>query len=63
MEGIEVKILDEEFGLREKGLSSLVVVPIGYRDAAADFNAALPKSRLTYADSDATKPTARIANG
>lgn len=50
MEGIDVKVLDEEFGLRDKGFSSLVVVPIGYRDAAADFNAALPKSRLPYAD-------------
>lgn len=50
MEGIEVKVLDEEFGLREKGFSSLVVVPIGYHDDELDFNAKLPKSRLPYAE-------------
>lgn len=50
MEGIETKVLDEEFGLREKGYSSLVVVPLGYRDPKADYNAALPKSRLEYSD-------------
>ncbi|GJM21317.1 MAG: oxygen-insensitive NAD(P)H-dependent nitroreductase NfsB [Planctomycetota bacterium] len=50
MEGIEIKVLDEEFGLREKGYSSLVVVPLGYHDTERDFNAALPKSRLPYAE-------------
>ena len=48
MEGIETKVLDEEFGLREKGYSSLVVVPLGYHDAENDYNASLPKSRLPY---------------
>ncbi|WP_411817446.1 oxygen-insensitive NAD(P)H nitroreductase [Hyphococcus sp. DH-69] len=48
MEGIDIKTLDEEFGLREKGFSSLVVVPLGYHDPETDFNAALPKSRLPY---------------
>ena len=46
MEGFDQKILDAEFGLNEKGLSSLVLVSFGY-SSAADFNAGLPKSRLT----------------
>ncbi|CAM4158454.1 MULTISPECIES: oxygen-insensitive NAD(P)H nitroreductase [Flavobacterium] len=47
MEGIDVKALDEEFGLREKGYTSLVAVSLGYR-ATSDFNATdkTPKSRL-----------------
>jgi len=47
MEGIDVKILDEEFGLREKGYTALVAVSIGYR-ATTDFNSTekTPKSRL-----------------
>jgi nitroreductase/dihydropteridine reductase len=50
MEGVDTEVLDAELGLREKGFTSLVVVPIGYRDVAADYNATLPKSRLTHAD-------------
>ncbi len=50
MEGIEIKALDDEFGLREKGYSSLVVVPIGYSDPENDYNAKLPKSRLPYSE-------------
>jgi len=50
MEGIDNAVLDAEFGLREKGYSSLVVVALGYRDQAADFNARLPKSRLPYSE-------------
>jgi len=46
MEGIDNEAVDAEFGLAEKGLTCLVVVPIGYRNAAEDYNAALPKSRL-----------------
>lgn len=46
MEGVDTKVLDEEFGLREKGYSSLVIVPLGYHDEEADYNARLPKSRL-----------------
>ncbi|GAK77794.1 oxygen-insensitive NAD(P)H-dependent nitroreductase NfsB [Nonlabens ulvanivorans] len=47
MEGIDVKALDEEFGLREKGFTALVAVSIGYR-AESDFNTTdkTPKSRL-----------------
>lgn len=50
MEGFDPVALDAEFGLSEKGFTSLVVVPIGYSDAATDYNAALPKSRMTVAD-------------
>lgn len=50
MEGIETSVLDEEFGLREKGYASLVVVALGYRDKEADYNAKLPKSRLPYSE-------------
>lgn len=45
MEGINHDALDAELGLRERGLSSVVMVSLGYH-AESDFNAALPKSRL-----------------
>ncbi|RQH01670.1 oxygen-insensitive NAD(P)H nitroreductase [Paraburkholderia dinghuensis] len=45
MEGFDVKTLDAELGLSEKGLTSVVVVSLGYR-SDSDFNAKLPKSRL-----------------
>ncbi|WP_046745539.1 oxygen-insensitive NAD(P)H-dependent nitroreductase NfsB [Kordia zhangzhouensis] len=45
MEGIDMKALDEEFGLREKGYTAVVMVGLGYR-SESDFNANLPKSRL-----------------
>ncbi|MFP8967430.1 oxygen-insensitive NAD(P)H nitroreductase [Pokkaliibacter sp. CJK22405] len=45
IEGFEPALLDEALGLRDKGLTSVVIVALGYRDDA-DFNAALPKSRL-----------------
>ncbi|WP_245540370.1 nitroreductase family protein [Paracoccus zeaxanthinifaciens] len=47
MEGVDTAILDREFGLTEKGYASLFVVPIGYSDPEGDYNAALPKSRLS----------------
>ena len=50
MEGVDLDTLDKEFGLREKGFSSICVVPLGYSDAENDFNALLPKSRLPYSD-------------
>jgi nitroreductase/dihydropteridine reductase len=46
MEGIDTRVLDAEFGLREKGYNSLFVVPVGYADKEADYNGRLPKSRL-----------------
>lgn len=47
MEGIDVKALDEEFGLREKGFTAVTAVSIGYR-TTTDFNTTdkTPKSRL-----------------
>ena len=45
MEGLDMKVLDEEFGLREKGFTSAIVVALGYHKDN-DFNATLPKSRL-----------------
>ncbi|WP_077285090.1 oxygen-insensitive NAD(P)H nitroreductase [Cognaticolwellia aestuarii] len=50
MEGVDTSVLDEEFGLTEKGFTSLFVVTLGYSDAKNDFNATLPKSRLPYSD-------------
>jgi len=50
MEGIEIAALDKALGLREQGYTGLVVVPLGYHDAEKDYNAALPKSRLPYAE-------------
>ena len=46
MEGFDQQILDAEFGLNEKGLASLVLLSLGY-SSQADFNKALPKSRLS----------------
>lgn len=45
MEGFDPALLDQELGLGERGLTSLVLVALGY-SGAGDFNAALPKSRL-----------------
>lgn len=45
MEGIDIAVLNEEFGLTAKGLSAVALVSLGYR-ADTDFNASLPKSRL-----------------
>lgn len=50
MEGVDFKVLDEQFGLREQGYSSIVVVPIGYADREADFNSKLSKSRLPLSE-------------
>lgn len=45
MEGLDLKVLDETFGLREKGFTSSIVVAVGYHKEG-DFNKDLPKSRL-----------------
>ena len=50
MEGVDLKMLDQEIGLRERGCSSLFVVPLGYHDPKDDYNAGLPKSRLPEAE-------------
>lgn len=45
IEGFDPRLLNDELGLREKGLTSVVLAALGYR-SAEDFNARLPKSRL-----------------
>ncbi len=49
MEGFDLKALDEEFNLREKGYTSSIVVAVGYH-SDNDFNRDLPKSRLSKED-------------
>ncbi|MEN6669186.1 oxygen-insensitive NAD(P)H nitroreductase [Psychrobacter sp. B38] len=46
MEGVDLKALDEEFALRAKGYTAVGIVSLGYR-CEDDFNANLPKSRLS----------------
>jgi len=45
IEGFDADVLDAEFGLKEQGFTSLVVVPVGHH-SVEDFNKSLPKSRL-----------------
>lgn len=45
MEGFDISLLDEELGLRSKGLTSVAIVSLGYR-SSEDFNFKIPKSRL-----------------
>ncbi|MBY5921024.1 oxygen-insensitive NAD(P)H nitroreductase [Ferrimonas balearica] len=46
LEGIDPKALNQELGLIEQGYTAVAMVALGYRKES-DFNAALPKSRLT----------------
>ena len=48
IEGFDAKVINEEFDLRSKGLTSVVLVALGY-GSGEDFNAKLPKSRLPVA--------------
>lgn len=45
IEGFEPNALDEILGLRELGLRSAVILPLGYRDAEGDWNVSLTKVR------------------
>lgn len=45
IEGFDCTAVDAELGLKAQGLTSVVVVALGHK-SSADFNAALPKSRL-----------------
>ncbi|MBN2866599.1 MAG: oxygen-insensitive NAD(P)H nitroreductase [Thiotrichales bacterium] len=45
IEGIDIDVLNQTFGLTDKGYCAVAMIALGYRDEA-DFNAALPKSRL-----------------
>lgn len=49
MEGCDMKVLNEEFGLREKGFTASFAVAVGYH-TDQDFNASLPKSRLPQSE-------------
>lgn len=46
IEGFDSAVLDEELDLHNQGLTSSVLVALGYR-SEDDFNARLPKSRLS----------------
>ena len=45
MEGFDANELDAILGLRELGLRSAVMLPLGYRDAEGDWNVNLQKVR------------------
>ncbi|MCV6630121.1 MAG: NAD(P)H-dependent oxidoreductase [Flavobacteriaceae bacterium] len=45
MEGFEPEAVDEILNLKEKGLRSCVMLPVGYRDAEKDWLVNLPKVR------------------
>jgi len=45
MEGFEPDAVDEVLGLRARGLRSVALLPLGYRDPEGDWLAALPKVR------------------
>lgn len=50
MEGFDETALDEILNLREKGLRSCVMLPIGYRDSENDWLAGLVKVRKSKED-------------
>src|SRR5215217_1882176 len=45
MEGFNSEALDQLLGLKEKGLRSITLLPLGYRDAENDWLAKFPKVR------------------
>ncbi len=49
MEGFDSGALDTFFGLPEKGLKSVSILPLGYRDASQDWLLPLPKVRTPKA--------------
>jgi nitroreductase / dihydropteridine reductase len=49
MEGFDGKSLDEILGLRAKGLRSVVILPLGYRQEEGDWLVKLPKVRRPQA--------------
>ncbi|ADV51327.1 NAD(P)H-dependent oxidoreductase [Cellulophaga sp. E16_2] len=50
LEGFDPAAVDEILGLREKGLRSAVLLPIGYRDDTNDWLVNLPKVRKSTED-------------
>ncbi len=51
MEGVDMKLIDQEFNLRENGFTAVAVISLGYR-TESDFNTPekTPKSRLPEAE-------------
>lgn len=45
MEGFDMNALDELLGLRDKGLKSVVILPLGYRETSGDWLVNLKKYR------------------
>lgn len=50
MEGFDADALDQILNLREKGLRSCIMLPLGYRDTETDWLVNLPKVRKSKAD-------------
>ena len=50
MEGFDNDALDELLGLRSKGLRSVVLMPIGYRDTTNDWLVNMKKVRIPKED-------------
>lgn len=50
MEGFSPDVVDEILGLREKGLRSVVLLPLGYRANEGDWLLPMPKVRKAKAD-------------
>jgi nitroreductase/dihydropteridine reductase len=50
LEGFDAASLDEILGLKEKGLRSCVMLPLGYRDSEKDWLVNLEKVRKSRAD-------------
>ncbi len=50
MEGFDANAVDEILGLKEKGLRSCVLLPVGYRDAEKDWLVHLKKVRKSKED-------------
>lgn len=50
MEGFDKNKIDQIFNLKEKNLSSVLIVCLGYSDNLNDYNKKLKKSRLDYND-------------
>lgn len=50
MEGFDPAQVDEILGLRARGLRSVALMPLGYRDLAGDWLAGLPKVRRSKDD-------------
>lgn len=50
MEGFNNAALDELLGLKSKGLKSITLLPLGYRDTENDWLAKLPKVRRQKED-------------